>query len=262
MAMKLPISAVILARDAADTLTRTLESLADFDEVLVYDNGSTDNTAELVARYANVRLVTGPFEGFGPTRNRAAALARHDWIFNIDSDEWLQPELRASLRAAPLNDARLVFTFIRRNLMLGRVPRSLMGWELIHRLYHRQQVGWSGKVHESIGMLDGSRMRTHKLRGELWHEPYRSVGHLFHKRWVYAQPELRDRLKPKHPALAAWRGAWRFFRCYVIQLGFVDGWQGFVLSVADAYGTFLKYAWAYHERERNAASANAEKIHD
>lgn len=246
--ISLPISAVILVRDAEATIAKTLDSLADFDEVLVYDNGSQDGTLMIAARYSNVRIVQGLFDGFGPTRNRAAALARHPWIFNIDSDEWLTPALRESLRTAPLHDPGLIQTCIRRNLMLGRVPRSPMGRELIHRLYHRERTGWMGKVHENIVPLDGSRLRMHRLNGELWHDPYRSVGHLFHKRWVYAQPNLRDRLKPLHPGVALGRGAWRFFRCYVIQLGFIDGWQGFVLSIADAYGTFLKYTWAYAER--------------
>lgn len=244
----LPISAVILVKDAATTIAKTLDSLADFDEVLVYDNGSQDDTKKLALQYANVRVVEGKFDGFGPTRNRAAALARYPWIFNIDSDEWLTPELQQSLRSAPLHDPGLIHTFIRRNLMLGRVPRSPMGRELIHRLYHRDQSGWFGKVHERLGPLDGSRMRMHRLAGELRHNPYRSMGHLFHKRWVYAHPDLRDQLKPLHPSLAFGRGMWRFIRCYVIQLGFIDGWQGFVLSIADAYGTFLKYTWAYAER--------------
>ena len=247
----LPISAVLLTRDAAATLERTLASLTDFTEVLVYDNGSTDATLEIASRFPNVRIVNGHFDGFGPTRNRAAREAKHPWIFNIDSDEWLTPELRESLRGAPINDPQEVYTFIRRNLMFGHVPRSILGWELIHRLYHRDHVGWEGKVHEAIVQLDGARLRTHRLRGELWHDPYRSVGHLFQKRWIYAQPELRDRLKPLHPGLAALRALWRFLRCYVFQIGFIDGWRGFVVSVADAYGTFLKYAWAYDERTRN-----------
>jgi glycosyltransferase involved in cell wall biosynthesis len=255
-ALRLPVSAVILARDAEQTLARCLDSLTDFDEVLLYDNGSRDGTLAIAARYANVRIVQGTFDGFGPTRNRAAGAARHDWIFNIDSDEWLTPRLRDSLKQVGLENPGTIYTFIRRNLMFGHVPRSLLGWELIHRLYHRRHTGWTGKVHESIGPLDGSPMRTHKLAGELWHDPYRSVGHLFHKRWIYAQPELRDRLKPLHPGLAALRALWRFLRCYVIQVGFVDGWRGFVVSVADAYGTFLKYTWAYQMRVTQPSHAD------
>lgn len=247
----LPITAVVLARDGADTLERCLSSLSDFAEVLLYDNGSTDATLEIAARFANVRIIKGHFDGFGPTRNRAAREAKHDWIFNIDTDEWLTPVLQESLRGAPLSDLQIIYTFTRRNLMFGHVPRSILGRELIHRLYHRDHVGWEGKVHEYIVRLDGAPLLTKKLRGELWHDPYRSVGHLFQKRWIYAQPSLRDRLKPRHPALAVLRALWRFLRSYVILIGFIDGWRGFVVSAADAYGVFLKYVWAYEERTRN-----------
>ncbi|MGH8131284.1 MAG: glycosyltransferase, partial [Steroidobacteraceae bacterium] len=89
----------MLTRDCAATLDRCLSSLADFAEVLVYDNGSTDTTVEIAARYPNVRIVKGYFDGFGPTRNRVDALARHDWILKMDSDEWLSTELTVALLA-------------------------------------------------------------------------------------------------------------------------------------------------------------------
>ncbi len=156
----------------------------------------------------------------------------------------------------------MVITVTRRNLMFGHVPRSPLGREEIPRLIHRRHAAWEGKVHEGLKLLEGGPLRTHKLRGELLHDPYRSVGHLFQKRWTYAQPALRDRLKPLHPALAALRALWRFLRCYVIQIGFIDGWRGFVVSVADAYGVFLKYVWAYEERARkqNTKKCEQEKL--
>ncbi len=111
----LAMSAVVLARDAAATIERTLASLADFPEVVVYDNGSTDATPEIAGRFANVRVVRGHFDGFASTRTRAGQQARHDWVFSIDSDEWLTPELRESLRSAPLADPRLVITVVGRD---------------------------------------------------------------------------------------------------------------------------------------------------
>lgn len=246
----LPISAVILANRDSAALRRCLDTLGDFAEVLIYNNSGAPITPTL----AQARVVEGPFDGFGPARNRAASLARHDWIFNIDSDEWLTPELRQSLCSAPLDNPDLVQTFIRRNFMFGQRPRSPLGRELIHRLYHRGRIGWTGKVHEFIGRLDGNPMRCHHLQGELWHDPYESVGQLFYKRWYYAQPQLRDRLKPQHPAVALMRGLWRFIRCYLFQLGLVDGWRGFVVSAAEGYGTFLKYTWAYGEKQRRPTS--------
>src|SRR5690242_16030440 len=62
---------VLITRDAAATIERTLESLAAFPEVVVYDNGSTDATIELCGRFPNVRVVTGEFFGYGKTKNHA-----------------------------------------------------------------------------------------------------------------------------------------------------------------------------------------------
>ena len=91
------ISAVIITRDAAATLALSLTSLEAFPEVLVFDNGSTDDTAAIARRFANVRLERGEFTGFGPTRNEAASLATYDWIFMVDSDEIANETLIASL---------------------------------------------------------------------------------------------------------------------------------------------------------------------
>ena len=74
------ISVVIIARNAARTLERTIDSVAPFDEVVVYLNDSTDDTEALARKFQNVRVVKGPFEGFGPTKNRAIDAARNEWI--------------------------------------------------------------------------------------------------------------------------------------------------------------------------------------
>ncbi|MGH8378060.1 MAG: glycosyltransferase, partial [Gammaproteobacteria bacterium] len=97
------ISVVLMVRDAAATLAATLESVRGFDEVLVYDNGSGDDTLAIAARYPNVKMHKGIFSGFGPTRNAAAALARHDWIFSLDADEVVEPALMASLSRLALD---------------------------------------------------------------------------------------------------------------------------------------------------------------
>ena len=80
------ISCVIIAKDASLTIAKTLESLSDFEDVVVYDNGSTDGTLEIVKNYSNVNLVQGGFLGFGPTKNRAAEFAKNRWILSLDTD--------------------------------------------------------------------------------------------------------------------------------------------------------------------------------
>lgn len=244
------ISAVLIVRDAERVLERCLASLAAFDDVVLYDNGSADETLAIARRFANVRVASGAFDGFGPTRNSAAALARNDWILPVDADEWLTPELTQALLALRPEGDRSVYAFWRRNLFLGHRMNSRLGREWIRRLYHRRFVRFEGRVHESFHTLDGSPIEVRPLAGEIMHDPYGSIGHLFQKRWLYAQPDLRGELRGAHPFMATLHAAWRFLRCYLLYGGLIDGWRGFVLSVAEAYGTFLKYVWNYASRRQ------------
>lgn len=242
------ISAVMLTRDAADTLAATLHSLSGFPEVVVYDNGSTDDTLGIAERFANVKIVQGPFEGFGPARNRAADYASCDWIFSIDADECPDARLLASLDAAPLDDPGRVYSVHRENWMMGR-PVRVGGWggDWINRVYHRRAVGFSdAPVHESLA-LDGAR--TERLEGRLIHRAVEDLGDFLDK--VRRYSALRAPAKrPVHPLIIVPRAAWAFLRSYVVQLGFTAGWRGLAIAWSNANGVFYKYlrAWARHRR--------------
>ena len=80
------ISAVIITKNVSETIKDTLDSLAGFKEIIVFDSGSTDDTIDIVQTYENVSLFQGEFIGFGATKNHAINLATNNWIFSIDSD--------------------------------------------------------------------------------------------------------------------------------------------------------------------------------
>ena len=81
------ISATILTKNSACNLRKVLESAPGFDEVLVLDSGSSDDTRAIAREFPNVTVHTTVFKGFGPLHNEASALARNDWIFSLDSDD-------------------------------------------------------------------------------------------------------------------------------------------------------------------------------
>lgn len=229
-------------------LAATLDSLSAFPEVVVYDNGSTDDTREVAAQFENVRIVQGSFDGFGPTRNQAAEYASHDWIFSIDADERPDAQLLASLDAAVLTDPGLVYSVHRENWMMGR-PVSVGGWggDRLNRLYNRRSVGFSeAPVHESL-VLDGARVE--RLDGRLVHRAVEDLGDFLEK--VRRYSALRAPAKrPVHPLFIVPRAAWAFLRSYVFQLGFAAGWRGLAIAWSNANGVFYKYlrAWASHRR--------------
>src|SRR5574344_2260902 len=97
------ISAVVLAKNNEKTIEKTLKSLVEFDDVVVYDNGSTDETINIVKKFPNVNLIEGEFRGFGWTKNHATSFATNDWILIIDSDEIVDSELLAELKNKKLD---------------------------------------------------------------------------------------------------------------------------------------------------------------
>jgi len=98
------ISAVVLTKNNQKTIKKTLESLESFDNVVVYDNGSVDNTLEIVKEFSNVHLVEGVFNGFGWTKNKAVSYALYDWIVIVDSDEVIDNELLYALQTKILDE--------------------------------------------------------------------------------------------------------------------------------------------------------------
>jgi glycosyltransferase involved in cell wall biosynthesis len=249
-AKRVPVSAVMIVRDASGTLPRTLDSLGWLAEVVVYDNGSRDDTRAIAARYANVRVAEGAFSGFGPTRNAAAALASNDWIFAIDSDESVTDELRGSLAAADLADPRVVFAVERRNFLMGRPVRH-SGWgdDWLIRLYNRRHAAYDdATVHESVRPAPGGTVR--RLRGYLDHDAVRSLGDFLVKIDRYSEFRRGEPPRMRSVLLITARSLWAALKTLVLQLGVLDGWRGAVIAWSNASGVFFKYMKPLAEERR------------
>jgi glycosyltransferase involved in cell wall biosynthesis len=81
-----PVTVAIITKNEAARIEAALASVAWADEIVVVDAGSTDSTAD-IAREAGARVVVEGWPGFPQQKNRAAALATHDWVLSIDADE-------------------------------------------------------------------------------------------------------------------------------------------------------------------------------
>ncbi|MES2272786.1 MAG: glycosyltransferase family 2 protein, partial [Chlamydiota bacterium] len=178
------ISVCILTKNAASTLQATLESVSTFPEVLLLDNGSTDETLRIGRTFANVRICQTPFIGFGPLRNQAARIAQNDWIFALDSDEVVSPRLLEELMRLKL-DPSSAYAFPRHNFYKGKRIRGC-GWdpEQVTRLYHRGKTCFSdAAVHESL-VTNG--LEVIGFKSPLLHTPYRSTADFLAKMQHYS----------------------------------------------------------------------------
>ena len=238
----MPLSVVLITRNAAAQLPDCLASVAFADEVVVVDSGSSDGTAELAARYG-ARVVQKEWLGFGRQKQFAVEQAAHDWVLCLDADERVSPELAASLVRALAAPAAPVYRMARRNRFLGRWLRHGEGypdWSL--RLFDRRQARWSDDaVHEKV--LHSASPAT--LSGDLLHESAEDLGRYLDKQNRYstlAAEELHRQGRRAGVAELAFSPLVRFVKFYFLRLGCLDGLPGLAHISIGCMNSFLKYA--------------------
>ena len=249
------ISIVIITRNAAATLGATLHSVRHFANVVIWDNGSTDDTLELATAHNNVDLHTGTFIGFGPSKNAACDLARNDWVFSLDADESLDEKLIDALRVWPPDDPNAVGEALRENHFMGRpVRRGGWGNDQLVRLFHRGHHRFNAAhVHEKVQLENTTR--TVQLPGKIEHAAVRHVGQFLEKinRYTEIRRETATRTYPM-PVIVI-KALYAFVRSYFLKAGFLAGWRGVVIAWSNANGVFYKYTKIFADqrtaRERN-----------
>lgn len=244
------ISIVIITRDAEDTLEHTLSALERFDDVVVYDNGSTDSTLSIAQSYANVRLFQGEFFGFGPTKRHAVSLAHHDWVLALDADEHPDPALLQALESWNCDPERNAAGKVRRaNLLLGKAVRH-SGWgnDWLIRLYNRRYCNFTAAmVHESVAIQTDTEVT--RLPGTIIHQAVNDLSQFLEKVNRYSSIRAKNTPSGLSPALILGKSAFAFVRTYLFRLGFLDGWRGVVIAFSNANGVFWKHMKAHACRD-------------
>lgn len=234
-----PISVVIIARNAQQHLQKCLESVQSFAEVIVYLNDSTDRTAEIAGEWKNVRVVNGYFDGFGNTKNRAASFAKNDWVLTLDSDEVITDDLFAELSGLELEQGT-VYKIHRLN-HYGDKAVQACGWgnDYVIRLYNRTLTRYSdARVHEGI-ISEGMNIQT--LRASLYHYPFKSIRELIKKADYYSTLYAESTGGRASVMKAVTHSQFMFFKSYILEKGIFYGYEGFIISFFNAFGSALKY---------------------
>jgi len=239
------VSGVIIAHNSAATLADCLTSLSRLDEVVVYENNSTDNTAEIAASFPNVRLEQGDFKGFGPTKNLAASFARHDWVLSLDSDEVASDELIDEIASLSLDDPKELYEVDRHNYFMGEhVKHSGWGNDWLPRLYNRQCHGYNeAVVHENV--IPAPDAKVIRLRGPLKHRAVDQISQFLVKIDRYTELRMEEGAKGYGPFMSLLKANWAFLRSYLLQRGFLDGWRGLVIAWGEASGVFYRCMKCY-----------------
>lgn len=238
-----PVSAVVIAKNEERRIAGCLESLSWADEIVVVDSGSTDGTVETARRFTD-KVFPVPWKGFGPQKQAAVDLATHDTVLNVDCDERVTPELADEIRSILSAEAMLPGYSVPRRTFLGGKEIRHGGWypDRTVRLFDRTKARYSDDlVHERV-VVSGE---VGECRGHLLHFSFDGFSDLLEKLNRYSDisaRQMRDRGRRCGIADVTLRPLAAFLKTYVLRLGFLDGFDGLVVSAATALLTFSKYA--------------------
>jgi glycosyltransferase involved in cell wall biosynthesis len=235
------ISVIIITKNEADNIRACLESVKWADEIVIVDSGSTDSTAE-ICRELGAKVHVHDWPGFGLQKNRALSYAVHDWVFSIDADERVTPELQSQLTKAMESNIENGYYVPRLSQFCGKFIRH-SGWypDYVLRLFRRTKGRFSDDmVHERV-ILEGT---AGKLTSPLLHYSYLDEADVQRKTDQYAKTgalQMYKNGKSASYADAPLRAGWAFLRTYLLRLGFLDGIAGFDIALMNARTTYLKY---------------------
>ena len=250
------VSAVLIVKNEGKRLQQCLESLSWATEIIILDSGSSDNTISIAEQYTEHIYVNDNWPGFGIQRQIAQSYASSEWIFAIDADEVVTPELQQSIsEIISKNDHTKVYQVNRKNWAFGRFINH-SGWnpDWVVRLYPRVSTSYSDAlVHESVIVLDSLSAR--RLDGRLLHYTYDNLYDYSNKinGYLKSWSDQREGESKSGIVKGLSHGFFAFFRMYILRLGFLDGRHGFVLAFLTSYTTSLKYfdLWIREHQKEN-----------
>jgi glycosyltransferase involved in cell wall biosynthesis len=250
----LPVSVVLITLNEADRLPRCLASLPSGVEIIVLDSESRDGTVACAEKYG-ARVAQRVFDTYSAQRNAAIAMASREWVFSLDADEELSPELAQQLQqlsALPISVSGL--TVPRALVFMGRTMR--FGRTVDHplRIFRRTQGQFVGAIHETVSLASGA---IQSARGRLLHHSYRDLTDYLARlnRYTSLIAEQKSESVSWLHVIRPWT---EFVTRYVFKLGFLDGYPGYAYAWLSSLYAYMKYAKRWEKTHVPLASASKE----
>ena len=192
-----------------------------------------------------IKVETEGLEGsFSEWRNYGAKKAQGDWLFYVDADEVVTPELREEILKNVVEEKYSAYAIPRKNILLGRQMRFGGWWpDYVLRLIKKDAlIGWEGELHEQPKVKEDAG----KLKNPLIHNSHRTLTEMVEKTNKWSEIEAKLLFNSGHPKMNIARfisaGAREFWQRGIIKLGFLDGTVGAVEVFYQTYSKLITYA--------------------
>ncbi|MDR2980151.1 MAG: glycosyltransferase family 2 protein [Bacteroidales bacterium] len=238
------ISGVIITLNEEKNIHGAIESLQTIcEEIIVLDSGSTDQTCA-IAESLGAKVYLQEYLGDGWQKNKALEHASHDWVFSLDADERLTPELVDFIQEIDSQNETHDGYAIRRRNRIGSRWMKCCGWypDYLVRFFNKKKLKFTEtKQHAHVPEIN-----TKRITKDIEHYTYQNIGELFAKpgrnfstRSAKIMYVNGKKISPFTPFL---HGFTAFFNNYFFRKGIFHGVDGFTLALAISCNTYLKYA--------------------
>jgi glycosyltransferase involved in cell wall biosynthesis len=236
------LTVIVPCYNEEENIEGCLESVKWADEILAVDSYSTDRTLDILKKYTT-RILQHKYVNYAAQNSWAIPQARHEWILIVDSDERVTPELHDEiqklLQCGPDKDGY----WIRRNnyLMGKRIKHSGWGRDIVLRLFRKDLGHFKVKrVHSKIKLQN-----TGILTARLDHHSVSSMASWVAKINRYSSWKAEDKFEREAfaPILQLlFRPPFRFFKDFVLRMGILDGWRGFLIAAMSSFAELVMAA--------------------
>ncbi len=235
------LSVIIIAKNEALNIQRCLESVKWADEVIVLDSGSSDDTLAIAKRYTP-HVYSTDWQGYGVQKQRALNYATHRWVLNLDADESVSDALKNDIQHVMHQDLADACRIPIQMHFEGKRLRYSSSPSRHARLFKKAGAAFSPDlVHEKITLPENAKII--QLKTPIFHHSFRDVSHAIEKMNRYSSYSAKMR-RNSEKKISLTRTlvstCWMFFRCYVLQRGFMDGKVGFLFASLNAQGSFFR----------------------
>ena len=264
------ISVVINTLNEENNIGRVIGCIGWVDEIVVVDDGSTDNTLKLLdklkVKLKKLKIFHHHSKGYvEPARNFAISKASGDWILILDADEEIPKSLSIRLQEIGSKMEQIDYVEIpRKNIIFGKWMKASMWWpDYQIRFFKRDKVVWSDQIHippkrEGHGLrLDDDEKYA------LIHHNYDSLTQFIDRLSRYTKIQATELVKKDY------RFSWmdlitkptsEFLSRFFANRGFEDGVHGLALSLLQAFSFLIMYLRVWEMEKFTQQEINLKEV--
>lgn len=253
------VSVIILTKNEEERIKACLESVKWADEIIVFDNKSTDKTREIASKYTE-KIFEFEELDYAHVKNMAFEKTKGDWVLYVDADERVLDNLKDEIIEITKNSENVAYAISRINIIFGEKVSYRPFWpDWVIRLVKRSEFkSWRGKIHEHLE-FEGKLGYT---KNSFLHLTHRDIDHVVIKSLEWSKIDAKLRLDSNHPKM----NSFRFLRILFgelfyqgfIRKGFFSGTVGTIDSILQTFSMFITYVRLWQMQQ----TKNLEEVYE